>query len=294
MAKEKDRWSQRVVPGERVHLDRCDPADTHGLTKEKGRELLLQLDDELAELQDLLFAAGQHRVLLLLQGMDTSGKDGTIKRVLKEVNPAGCHIVAFGVPTEQELAHDFLWRVHQAVPASGQLGVFNRSQYEDVLVVRVHQLVPDEVWRARYSQINAFERLLTETGTILIKCFLHISKDEQEQRLLAREQDVTKAWKLSPNDWAERERWSDYMHAYEDALRECSTTRAPWEIVPSDKKWFRNLVVAQLLVDAMRPYKDGWLAHLDALGKTQVAALQAMREAKAGSKEQALATAAAK
>jgi PPK2 family polyphosphate:nucleotide phosphotransferase len=266
-----------VVPGERVHLEKYDPADTRGLTKEEGRAILQELDRELAELQELLYAAGQHRVLLILQGMDTSGKDGTIKRVLKEVNPAGCHIMSFKSPTPTELAHDFLWRVHAKVPELGQLGVFNRSHYEDVLIVRVHKLVPDEVWRARYSQINHFERLLTETGTILIKCFLHISKAEQEERLLAREQDVTKAWKLSPGDWAERRLWDDYTAAYEDALRECSTSRAPWEIIPADKKWFRNIAVAQLLVEAMRPYRDGWLKHLDALGKEQVAALKAMR-----------------
>lgn len=277
MSDKKQTYARQVVPGERVHLDRYDPADTQGLTKDEGREILQQMDEELSELQGLMYAAGKHRVLLLLQGMDTSGKDGTIKRVLKEVNPAGCHIMSFKQPTPIELAHDFLWRVHAKVPESGQLGVFNRSHYEDVLIVRVHKLVPDEVWRGRYSQINAFERLLTETGTILIKCFLHISKDEQERRLLAREQDVTKAWKLSPADWAERELWDDYTAAYEDALRECSTVRAPWQIIPADKKWFRNIAVAQLVIEAMRPYKDGWLTGLDALGKKQLAAIHAER-----------------
>ncbi len=282
------QYARRVVPGERVHLDRYDPADTQGLTKDEGRDLLQQLDEELAELQELLYAAGQHRVLLLLQGMDTSGKDGTIKRVLKEVNPTGCQIMSFKSPTPIELAHDFLWRVHAKVPEAGQLGVFNRSHYEDVLVVRVHKLVPDAVWRGRYSQINAFERLLTETGTILIKCFLHISKDEQERRLLAREQDVTKAWKLSPGDWAERQLWDDYTAAYEDALRECSTTRAPWNIIPADKKWFRNVAVAQLLVEALRPHREGWLAHLDALGQPQLAALREARGERAGEDEEAV------
>lgn len=277
MSDKKKTYARQVVPGERVHLDRYDPADTQGLTKDEGREILQQMDEELAELQELMYAAGQHRVLLLLQGMDTSGKDGTIKRVLKEVNPAGCQVMTFKAPTPLELAHDFLWRVHGKAPAAGQLGVFNRSQYEDVLIVRVHKLVPDEVWRGRYSQINAFERLLTETGTILIKCFLHISKDEQEQRLLAREQDVTKAWKLSSADWAERELWDEYLVAYEDALRECSTVRAPWQIIPADKKWFRNIAVAQLLIEAMRPHKEGWLTGLDALGKKQLAAIRAER-----------------
>lgn len=273
-----ERYAHRLEPGERVVLAHYDPADTAGLEKDEGRKLLQALDEELAELQELLYAAGQQSVLLLLQGMDTSGKDGTIKRVLKEVNPAGCQIVTFKQPTEEELAHDFLWRVHQKVPKRGYLGVFNRSQYEDVLVVRVHDLAPEKVWRARYWQINDFERLLADTGTILIKCFLHISKEEQKERLLAREADVTKAWKLSPGDWVERRAWDDYVAAYEDALRECGTPWAPWYIIPADKKWFRNVAVAQLLVEALRPYKAGWLAHLDALGKTQLAAIAEVRE----------------
>jgi PPK2 family polyphosphate:nucleotide phosphotransferase len=216
-------------------------------------------------------------VLLLLQGIDTSGKDGTIKRVLQEVNPIGCHIHAFKTPTARELAHDFLWRVHAHVPAKGQLGVFNRSQYEDVLVVRVHKLVPEEVWRQRYRQINDFERLLTESGTILIKCFLHISKEEQEARLLAREQEVTKAWKLAVQDWIERKSWGNYIDAYNDALSECSTEAAPWHIIPADKKWFRNLAVAQLLADALRPYKEQWLEHLDLIGQRELLAIKEAR-----------------
>jgi PPK2 family polyphosphate:nucleotide phosphotransferase len=265
-----ERYAHRLEPGDRVALDQYDPADTADLEKDEGRKLLQALDAELAELQELLYAAGQQSVLLLLQGMDTSGKDGTIKRVLKEVNPAGCQIVTFKQPTEEELAHDFLWRVHAKVPKRGFLGVFNRSHYEDVLVVRVHELAPEKVWRARYWQINDFERLLADTGTILIKCFLHISK--------AREEDVTKAWKLAPDDWVERRSWDEYIAAYEDALHECGTPWAPWHIIPADKKWFRNVAVAQLLVEALRPYKEGWLAHLDALGKEQLAAITEVRE----------------
>jgi PPK2 family polyphosphate:nucleotide phosphotransferase len=278
MSKTERRYAHRLEPGARVALDQYDPADTAGLEKDEGKELLQELDAELAELQELLYAAGQQSVLLLLQGLDTSGKDGTIKRVLKEVNPAGCQIVSFKQPTEDDLAHDFLWRVHARVPKRGYLGVFNRSHYEDVLVVRVHNLAPEEVWRARYWQINDFERLLADTGTILIKCFLHISKDEQKERLLAREEDVTKAWKLAPGDWVERRSWDAYTAAYEDALQECGTPWAPWYIVPADKKWFRNVAVAQLLVEALRPYKEGWLAHLDAIGKRQLAAIAAVRE----------------
>ena len=278
MSKTERQYAHRLEPGERVALDQYDPADTADLEKDEGKALLQELDEELAELQELLYAAGQQSVLLLLQGMDTSGKDGTIKRVLKEVNPTGCQIENFKQPTPDDLAHDFLWRVHPKVPKRGYLGVFNRSHYEDVLVVRVHDLAPEKVWRARYWQINDFERLLADTGTILIKCFLHISKDEQKERLLAREEDVTKAWKLAPGDWVERRSWHQYIAAYEDALRECGTPWAPWHIIPADKKWFRNVAVAQLLVEALRPYKEGWLEHLAALGKEQLAAIAETRE----------------
>ncbi len=279
MNEERQSYAHRVKPGGRIHLKRYDAAATGELTKDEGGELLRKLDHELAELQDLLYAAGQQSLLLILQGLDTSGKDGTIKRVLKEVNPAGCHIVSFKVPTTDELAHDFLWRIHAGVPARGQLGVFNRSHYEDVLVTRVHNLVPEQIWRAHYAQINDFERLLTGTGTIVLKCYLHISKGEQEERLIAREQDVTKAWKLSAGDWIERRSWEAYTAAYEDALSECSTKDAPWHIIPADKKWFRNLAVAQLLVEALRPYKAGWLAHLDAIGQRELVAVRAARGA---------------
>ena len=270
-------YAPMVEPGQRVSLAKYDPNDVGGLERAEGERRLQDLDRELEELQELLYAAGRHSVILLLQGIDTSGKDGTIKRVLKEVNPAGCHIHAFKAPTDRELAHDFLWRVHQHVPAKGQLGVFNRSQYEDVLVVRVHELVPENVWRRRYRQINDFERLLTESGTILIKCFLHISKEEQEERLIEREQDVTKAWKLSVKDWIERRSWDSYTAAYEDALTECSTEHAPWHIIPANKKWFRNLAVAQLLADALRSHKGEWLDYLGELGQRQLLDLQEAR-----------------
>jgi PPK2 family polyphosphate:nucleotide phosphotransferase len=284
MSDKHQTFAHIVKPGERVRLDRHDPADTGKLSRVEGQELLQKLDHELAELQELLYSAGQHSVLLLLQGLDTSGKDGTIKRVLKEVNPAGCHIVSFKAPTMTELAHDYLWRVHAGVPVRGQLGVFNRSHYEDVLIVRVHNLVPEKVWRGRYEQINAFERLLTDTGTILIKCYLHISKAEQEERLLAREQDVTKAWKLSAADWVERRSWEEYTTAYEDALSECSTKWAPWQIIPADKKWFRNVAVSQLLVEALRPHKDAWLERLNEIGRRELAAVREARAARVADK----------
>jgi len=272
-------YASRVKPGQRVSLAKHDAGETRGIGRAESEQLMLELDQELAELQELLYAAGKHSVLLLLQGLDTSGKDGTVKRVLQEVNPIGCHIRAFKAPTDAELAHDFLWRVHAEVPAKGELGVFNRSHYEDVLVVRVHELVPEEVWRKRYRQINDFERLLTESGTILIKCYLHISKEEQEERLLAREQEVTKAWKLAVGDWIERRSWDDYIAAYDDALSECSTEEAPWYIIPADKKWYRNLAIAQLLADAMRPYKAQWLEHLDLVGQREVLAIKEARAA---------------
>lgn len=271
-------YAHRVEPGTRVRLADYDPRDTSGLSKLEGEELLSRLDSELGELQELLYAAGRHSILLLLQGLDTSGKDGTIKRVLKEINPAGCKVITFKTPTTTELAHDFLWRVHAGVPERGQLGVFNRSHYEDVLIVRVHNLAPEKVWRRRYAHINAFERNLTDAGTLIIKCYLHISKAEQEERLLAREQDVTKAWKLSAQDWIERRSWQEYTAAYEEALTECSTDEAPWHIIPADRKWFRNLAVTQLLVDALRPHKDAWLAHLGELGRGELAAVRAARE----------------
>ena len=270
-------YAKLVKPGQKVSLAKYEADDTGGLERSDGERRLEELDRELAELQELLYAAGQHSVILLLQGLDTSGKDGTIKRVLKNVNPAGCHIVAFKAPTAQELAHDFLWRIHAGVPARGQLGVFNRSHYEDVLVVRVHELVPEKVWRKRYGQINDFERLLVDTNTILIKCYLHISKAEQEERLLEREQDVTKAWKLSVQDWIERRSWDEYTAAYNDALNECSTEHAPWNIIPADKKWYRNLAVAQLLVDALRPYREQWLERLNRIGQRELLAIQEAR-----------------
>jgi PPK2 family polyphosphate:nucleotide phosphotransferase len=279
-AADSTTYAHRVAPGRPVALAEYDPADTAGLNKATGEARSAALDGELRDLQELLYAAGQQRVLLILQGLDTSGKDGTIRRVLREVNPAGCHIASFKQPTATELAQDFLWRIHAATPPYGQLGVFNRSHYEDVLAARVRGLAPKPVWRARYEHINAFERLLADTDTIIVKCFLHISRAEQEERLLARERDVTKAWKLNAGDWAERRFWDDYTAAYEDALRRCSTAVAPWHVVPADKKWFRNLAVAQLLAEAMRPHREGWLAHLRERGERELAAIRAARAGK--------------
>jgi len=259
-----------------VALTDHDPADTRGISQEEANLHLAQLEVQLADLQDALYGAAQQAVLVILQGMDTSGKDGTIKRVMSIVNPTGCQVCSFKPPTPDELAHDFLWRVHRVTPAKGVLGVFNRSHYEDVLVVRVHQLVPPAIWEPRYEQINAFERMLSESGTIILKFFLHISKAEQKRRLLAREQHHKDGWKLSVEDWEERAYWDAYQQAYEAALGQCGTPWAPWFIVPSDKKWYRNYIVAKTLVERLVPYQEQWRRELDARG---AAALKAIDEA---------------
>lgn len=270
-------YAHKVTPGMRIRLRDIDPGANGGLTKEEGRARFAELNAELDVMQEELYAAGIHALLLILQGMDTAGKDGAIRNVMLNLNPQGCRVESFKVPTEEELAHDFLWRVHKVVPRKGMVGVFNRSHYEDVLVVRVHSLVPEAVWRARYDQINAFERLLADTGTIIVKCFLHISKEEQEQRLLAREEDVTKAWKLSAGDWRERERWSDYMAAYEEALTRCSTEYAPWYIIPANRKWYRDLAISEALVETLRPCRNDWRRALDAMSRARRAELEAFR-----------------
>ena len=236
------------------------------------------LSRELRDLQELCYAAGTTAVLVVLQGMDTSGKDGTIRGVFDAVNPQGVYVASFKVPTPRELAHDFLWRIHQQTPAKGMVAIFNRSHYEGVLVERVKDLVPREVWSRRYDQINDFERLLTASDTILLKFFLYISKEEQKERLLKREEDPTKAWKLSAGDWIERRSWDAYIAAYQDALNRCATPQAPWYVVPADRKWYRDLVVAEALVATLRPYRQGWLDHLAARGEEARAELLAVRE----------------
>jgi PPK2 family polyphosphate:nucleotide phosphotransferase len=269
----------KVDPGTRVNLKDYDPNYTD---KHSDRDLadkeLLKLSDELSDLQELLAAAQHHSLLMVLQGMDTSGKDGTIRHVLAHVNPQGCQVHSFKAPTAEELAHDFLWRVHKVTPAKGVMGIFNRSQYEDVLVARVHNLVPEDVWKHRYEEINHFEHLLARSNTIILKFFLYISSDEQARRLLDREKDKDKAWKLSVDDWAERKYWDAYQQAYEDAISKCSTDYAPWYIVPSNHKWYRNLAIAHTLVYSMRKYKDEWKSQLEERGRQVLEALKKMRE----------------
>lgn len=243
----------RVEPGSRVDLSRLDAADTSAFPggKDETEEVFEKLNDRLEELQEMLWAEGRHKVLVVLQGMDTSGKDGTIRHVFDGVNPAGVRVASFKAPTPEELAHDFLWRVHPKVPASGELVIFNRSHYEDVLVVPVKELAPPEVWKPRYDQINDFERLLAETGTTILKFFLHIDEDEQKERLQARLDDPTKLWKFRKGDLDDRKLWKKYTQAYEEALSRTSQDHAPWYVVPANKKWYRNLVVATILVDTL-------------------------------------------
>ena len=242
----------RVEPGAKIKLADWDANDTGEFEKKAQSEKeLKRLRKRTRALQEVLYAESKHRLLIVLQAMDTGGKDGAIKHVMRGVNPQGCIVHSFKVPTPEELAHDYLWRVHQDVPGSGYIGIFNRSHYEDVLVVRVHNLVPEEVWRERYEQINQFEKLLADTGTTILKFYLHISKDEQKKRLEARRDTPEKQWKFSFGDLKEREYWADYQAAYEAALNKCSTPWAPWYIIPANHKWYRNVVIARAIVEAL-------------------------------------------
>ena len=248
-----DCQKYRVAPGSRIDLSRFDAGDTSAFPegKSKTKDVFASLNGRLEELQEMLWAEHRHKVLVVLQGMDTSGKDGTIGHVFDGVNPLGVRVAAFKAPSPEELEHDFLWRIHPKVPASGEMVIFNRSHYEDVLAVRVHRLVPAEIWQARYDQINAFEKLLSESGTTILKFFLHIDADEQKERLQARLDDPTKRWKFRKGDLVDRKLWQEYTVAYEEVLARTSTAQAPWTIVPANKKWYRNLVVATVLVEAL-------------------------------------------
>ena len=271
-------YAYRIEGSKPIRLADIDPEDDAGLDREQGEEELSLLSERLTRLQELLYTAADHSVLVVLQGRDTSGKDGTIKTVMGPLNSLGCTVSSFKVPTEKELAHDFLWRVHQQTPGLGEITIFNRSHYEDVLVVRVHKLVPEPVWQKRFDHINAFEKLLTDNKTILLKFYLHISKKEQEQRLLEREEDPKKYWKLSAGDWKERQHWDNYTEAYEDAINRCATPDAPWFVVPANKKWFRNLAVAEAIVDALKPYEKQWLAKLEEVGRKEKEAISAYKK----------------
>jgi PPK2 family polyphosphate:nucleotide phosphotransferase len=244
-----DRLSDRlrVAPGTRVHLERFDAGATHGWDKERAAAQQLQFEAHLTQLQERLWAEGRHPLLVVLQGIDAAGKDGTIRHVMDAFNPQGCTVAGFKVPSDVERAHDYLWRVHLQTPAKGHITIFNRSHYEDVLVVRVHDLVPEETWQRRYRHINEWERMLTDEGTTIIKFFLYIDRDEQRERLQARLDERDKRWKFSKADLGERDLWPDYIQAFEEALERTSTEWAPWYLIPANRKWFRNLAVAHIL-----------------------------------------------
>jgi len=246
----------RVTPGSKIDLSKIDPADAHGWKKDDAvTETAAQLV-RLSDLQDRFWAEAKRSVLVILQGIDAAGKDGTIQKVMEAFNPQGCVVAAFKVPTPEELAHDYLWRVHKKVPGKGEIGIFNRSHYEDVLVVRVHNFVPREVWSKRYREINEFEKLLTDNGTTIVKFFLYIDRDEQRQRFQERVDDPKKRWKFSLADLEERKLWDDYIAAFEDAISKTSTDYAPWYVIPANRNWMRNLAVASILaetIDDLRP-----------------------------------------
>jgi PPK2 family polyphosphate:nucleotide phosphotransferase len=241
-----------VKPGTKVKLLQWDPGDTGGMkSKADADKKTCKHCDVLDRLQNLLYAQRKHALLVVLQALDAGGKDGTIRHVMSGVNPQGCVVTSFKAPTQEELSHDYLWRIHKAVPERGMIGIFNRSHYEDVLVVRVHGLVPKEVWSKRYDEINEFEKGLSDNGVTILKFFLHISKGEQKKRFEERLDDPTKNWKVSQADFDERKYWADYTRAYEDALSRTSTKWAPWRIVPADHKWYRDLVVSKVIAETL-------------------------------------------
>ena len=245
-----------VKPGTKVELSDISPDYTGKLkSKEEATQLLEKNLVRIAELQEILYAESKRSLLVVMQAMDAGGKDGTIKKVFGAMNAQGCNVVSFKAPTEEERKHDYLWRIHKALPGKGLVTIFNRSHYEDVLIARVRKLVPEDVWKKRYDEINAFEKFTTENGTHILKFFLHISKKEQLKRFWDRVNDPSKYWKISESDYTEREKWKEYQEAYEDALSKCSTEKAPWYVIPADKKWFRNAIISQIVVDYLEGLK---------------------------------------
>ena len=244
-----------VKPGCRLDLSKIDSNEKSlftGADKSEFEEQFRELQDQLRDMQKMLYAQNKHRILVVMQAMDTGGKDGCIKHVFSHIDPQGIHVRSFKKPTAEELSHDFLWRVHAKVPPTGQLVIFNRSHYEDIIAVRVKKLFPAEVWKRRQRHIIDFERMLAEEGTTIVKIFLHISREEQKLRLEARLSNPKKHWKFNPDDLADRKLWGDFMTAYEDVISKTSTEHAPWFVVPADRKWYRNLCVARIMVDTMR------------------------------------------
>ncbi len=251
-------YKKYLVSGKnKIHLKDFDPNDSSEFNgkKKAGEEALIEINKEIETLQEQMFAEGKRRLIVLVQAMDTAGKDGIIRHVFEGVNPSGVRVAAFKAPTAVELSHDYLWRVHAQTPGKGEIVIFNRSHYEDVLVVRVRNLAPKEVWSKRYDHIKNFEKILTDEGTTILKLFLNIDLQEQAQRFLARVEDPTKTWKFNPGDLEERKLWPQYMEAYEDVLNKTSTDYAPWYVIPSNKKWYRNLLVANILRDTLKGFK---------------------------------------
>jgi PPK2 family polyphosphate:nucleotide phosphotransferase len=269
-------YALRFDGSQPVELSAIDPRGEASIEKPAGEAKAAELEDELGELQELLFAAGTDALLIVLQGMDTSGKDGAIRKVLADMDPQGVQVWSFKVPTELERSHDFLWRHHLVTPPRSMVAVFNRSYYEAVLVEWVKGIASREVVESRYPHINDFELLLTQSRTVVAKFFLYISKDAQEERLLDRQREVEKFWKLSVGDWQEREHWDDYMAAYQAAIAATATPNAPWYVVPADRKWYRDLAISEALVKTLRPHRDDWL---DTLGKRGKEELDALRDA---------------
>lgn len=261
-----------VKPGSKISLKKWDPDGKRDMPfgKEKAKDKLKELVDELRKLQGRLYAEHKHKLLIILQAMDTAGKDSTIRHVFTGVNPQGVRVASFKAPTQEELDHDYLWRVHRAAPAKGEIAIFNRSHYEDVLVVKVHNLVPPVIWGKRYSQINDFERMLSEEGTTIIKFFLHIDRNEQKKRIKERLDDPKKAWKFSQDDLKERKFWEDYQNAYAEAISRTSTSWAPWHIIPANEKWCRNLLVTSVIVDKLKKLKMEYPKPAKGLGKIKV------------------------
>jgi PPK2 family polyphosphate:nucleotide phosphotransferase len=267
-------------PGRKVRLDDIPADPPKGLTEKKAAKRFATLGQELFDLQDAMYGAKRNSVLIVLQGRDTAGKDGSIKHVAGCLNPRGVSVISFGVPTPEEREHDFLWRVHKHAPRAGEFAIFNRSHYEDVLVARVHGLVPRRLWKERYGHIADFEELLAEHGTIVLKYFLHITRKEQKERLLERERDLEAAWKLNPNDWKERDYWDEYTEAYEAAISRTAAKHAPWIVIPANAKWYRNLVIAESIAAALRPRRKDWQRTLEAMekaGRAELAAYRARR-----------------
>ncbi len=242
----------QVKYGKKVRFSHYDPSFTAGFKKDQVEKILVKDIASIVDLEYRLYAEGERSLLIVLQAMDSAGKDGVIRHVMSGFNPQSCKVTAFKVPSAEEAAHDFLWRVHKAIPSKGEIGIFNRSHYEEVLVVRVHSLQPKKVWSRRYDEINAFEEFLAKNGVTILKFFLHISKDEQKKRLQARLDDTKKNWKLDPHDLKERKYWTDYMLAYEEVLSRCSTKRAPWFIIPANRKWFRNLAISRIIIEHLQ------------------------------------------